>query len=230
MKLVILAAGEGVRMRPLTLDIPKPLIKILGKPIIEHIFLSLPLEISEVIVVVKYLGKKIQEYCGNEFYGKPITYVEGSPFGSASSFLAAKELLKDEERFLFIHGDDLPYKKDVERCLKERTCSLCFEVPDPWNSGVAIIGEDGFIKEIIEKSPNPPSNLVSNGVMVITNKIFECIPQKGDKNELSFSSMFGQYVKKEKVVPVYTEYGAGGFSSPSDIQRIEKILMNRPLL
>ena len=229
MKLIILAAGEGVRMRPLTLNTPKPLLKVLGKSIVDHIFASLPDEVTEAIIVVKYLGDKIREHCGDQFYGRPIRYVEGSSSGSAASFLEAKALLKDEDRFILIHGDDLPYKEDVKRCLKERTSSLCFEVPDPWNSGIVTIGPDGFIEKIIEKPANPVSNLASNGVMVLTNRIFECIPEKGNANELLFSSMFIQYITKERVVPVRTDYGIVGFATPSDIQRNEEMLMKRPI-
>ncbi len=230
MKLIILAAGEGLRMRPLTLDTPKPLLKILGKPIIDHIFLSLPPQVEEVIIVVRYLEDMIREHCGDKFYGRKITYIKGSPLGSAMSFLAAKEVLENEDRFLFIHGDDLPYIKDVEACLQHKSSCLCLEGADPSNHGVMTVDAQGCISEIIEKPTKPVSNLVNNGVMVLTNKIFECVPEKGNYNEIFFSTMLNEYVQKEKMVAVHAQFGLGGFTSPNDIQRIEKLMAKRPSL
>ena len=66
MKAVILAAGEGVRMRPLTNNCPKPMIKILGKPILHHIIDALPDEVNEIILVVGYLGDQIENYFGKD--------------------------------------------------------------------------------------------------------------------------------------------------------------------
>src|SRR3990167_2605925 len=66
MKAVILAAGEGKRMLPLTLTTPKPLLPVNGKPIIDYIFDSLPFEIDEVIIAVLYLGDKLKKYLSNE--------------------------------------------------------------------------------------------------------------------------------------------------------------------
>ncbi len=228
MKVIILAAGEGVRMRPLTLSTPKPLLLVGGRSILDHIFESLPSEITEAIIVVRYLGDKIRDYCGDNFYGRAITYVEGSPEGNAISFLQAKKFLENEERFLLIQGDELPYKKDVKECLNYTSSSLCFEVSDPWNHGVATLDHDGYLVEVIEKPKNPQTCLISNGLMVVTNKIFECIPEKDNKKEFYFSTMFNEYIKKVKVKAVCSKYGIGGFSSPDDIEIIEKLILKRP--
>jgi len=67
-----LAAGEGKRLRPLTLETPKPLLKIKGRPILDYTFSSLPEKISEVILVVGYKGEQIKNYLGDEFSGKKI--------------------------------------------------------------------------------------------------------------------------------------------------------------
>ena len=67
MQCVILAAGEGTRMRPLTLAMPKPLVPVCGVPLIEHIVRPLPKVIDELIIVIGYKGEMIREYCGEEF-------------------------------------------------------------------------------------------------------------------------------------------------------------------
>ena len=94
MKAIILAAGKGERMKPLTLTTPKPLLKIKDKPVIEYVIEALPPEVDEVIVVIRHLGEKIRQYLGSEFKGRKIFFAEGSDKGSAYSFLATKSFIK----------------------------------------------------------------------------------------------------------------------------------------
>ena len=117
MKAIILAAGSGKRMRPLTLDTPKPLLKIGGKTFLDHIFLALPPEIDEVVLVVGYLGEKIRAYCGDNFHGRKIHYAEGSSRGNAYSFLSAKPFFRKGEKFVVMYGDELVLKEELRRVL-----------------------------------------------------------------------------------------------------------------
>lgn len=226
MKVVILAAGEGQRMRPLTLKTPKPLIRVGGKTVLDHIFETLPPEIDEAIIAVKYLGEQIKEYCGKVFHGRPVTYVDGSEKGTAYSFLAAKPHLRDES-FLFVYGDELPRSEDIKNCLSYPLSILCWEVDDPWNHGIAVLRPDGTIAEIEEKPAHPKSRLLSDGVMVLNSKIFSYAPEKGAKGEFNFTDMLNHFVKEEKVKAVISKAPAGGFSTPADIERIENILIKR---
>ena len=230
MKAIILAAGKGERMLPLTKTIPKPLIPVSGRPILDRLFEAMPEEITDVMIVVLYLAEKIQEHCGNNFHGRKISYAQGSAEGNAKSFLAAKDFVRNEPRFLLLQGDELPYWKDIKHCLDFPSSTLCFEVEDPWNHGVAMLRPDGTIESVVEKPKEPASNLVNDGVMVLTPKIFDCFPEIGPMGEYYFSGMFNQYIKKEKVTAVKTQYGWVGFSSPADIIHIEEILKQRPAL
>lgn len=229
MKVVILAAGEGVRMRPLTDETPKPLLKIGGKTLLDWIFEALPKEVDEAIIAVRYLGDKIKDYCGNNFHGREIKYVLGSEKGTAYSFLATKEHLH-EDRFLFIYGDEFPLSEDVEKCLEYQASILCWEVNDPWNHGIANLRVDGTIGSIEEKPKEPKSNLLSNGVMVLNKKIFNYSPEKNGKTEYFFTDMVNKFVQEEKVMAVISEQGIGGISSPADIERVEKILKNKNII
>ena len=150
-RVIILAAGRGERMRPLTLTTPKPLIKVMGKTFLDYIFEALPDDIEEAVMVVKYLGDKIKKYCGDNFHGRKIYYAEGSDRGTTYSFLAAKEFLENEDRFLFIYGDELPHAEDVKNCLANKYSLLTWEEKDPWNHGVVFLKNDGAIAEIKEK-------------------------------------------------------------------------------
>ena len=223
MKVVILAAGEGMRMRPLTLDTPKPLLKIAGKTILDHIFEALPLEIDEAIIAVRYLEDKIKKHCGKEFHGRPVVYAEGSDLGNAYSFLAAKPYLKNE-RFMVVQGDELLTKEDFINCLAYPLSILCFEVPDPWNHAVATLRKDGSIEEMSEKPERAVGNLIANGLMVLNQTIFQYKPKQHPNGEFYFSSMLNQLIKKEKVMAVKAQRLVGGISTPADISRVEKLL------
>jgi len=138
MKCVILAAGRGERMMPLTAKTPKPLLKVNGIPIIDYVLASLPEEINEIIVVVKYLGDKIIRHLGKR---KGLMYVAGSDEGNVYSFLATRDYLKNE-RFLLIYGDEIPNPIDVERCLAKDLSILTFN--SGVKDGVMVLNTDIF--------------------------------------------------------------------------------------
>lgn len=225
MQAVILAAGEGIRMRPLTLTTPKPLLKVVGKTLLDYIFEALPVEISEVVIVTKYLGEQIRSYCGQVFHGRPIRYADGSDLGTAFSFLAAKPFITSG-RFLFLYGDEFPDQDDIKACLEYPASILCWEMPDPWNHGVAMLREDGTISEIVEKPERPTTNLIADGVMVLNEKIFSYQPEKKSNGEYYFTSMVNRFVHNERVMAVKSQQKIGGITTPADINRVEKLLIN----
>ncbi len=227
MKAVILAAGEGTRMRPLTLTTPKPLVPVNGKPIMEYIFDSLPHEITQVIIVTLYLGDKIKKHFGEAWNGKQITYVDGSNKGTAYSFLATKEYLANE-RFLLIQGDELTDKVDIDNCLAHEFSLLTFEPQDPTTCGMAYLRPDGTIKRIIEKPTKTISKIAVNGVMVLNTDIFWYVPAL-TKGEFYFSSMVDKFTRAHNVVPVQLQKTIIGITSPEDIERATKILEMRKI-
>ncbi|RJQ32473.1 hypothetical protein C4572_01040 [Candidatus Parcubacteria bacterium] len=229
MKVVILAAGEGRRMRPITLERPKPLIKINNKPILSHILESLPKEVEEVVLVVRYLAEKIKNFFGREFMDRKISYAAGSPLGTAHSFLAASKSIGREERFLALYGDELVLKEDIENCLKERFSVIVFKSEKPWAGGVAKIDQSGYLINIEEKPENPSSDMVAGGIMVIDGGIFECEAARGAKGEYYLSALLAQFAKKKKVKAVISEEFLGDITTPEDIKRIELKMKLREL-
>lgn len=225
MRCVILAAGKGERMMPLTLKTPKPLLKVNGKRAIDYVLESLPSEIDEIIIVVKYLGHQIKKYVGLKNRGRKIRYALGSDKGTAYSFLAAKKYLK-KERFLFIYGDEIPNSWNVKACLSKNLSILVFKSRCPQANGIAYLRKDGSIKRIIEKPKNPKSDLATDGVMVLNTDIFKYKPGK-IKNEYYFSTMVGSFVRDHKVFPVKAKHFIGDLSAPKDIERVGKILRAR---
>ena len=225
MKAVILAAGEGKRMSPLTLQTPKPLLEVNGRPIINYVLESFTPEIDEAIVVVKYLGGQIKKHIGKKYRGMSIRYVLGSDKGNAYSFMAAEKYLKNE-RFLTVYGDEIPDPEDVKNCLAKDLSILVFESQNPRAHGIAYPRKDGTIKRIVEKPKNPTSNLGVDGLMVLNTNIFN-YPPTFTKSEYYFSAMAGSFVHDHKVFFVKARDFVGDLTTPDDLVRVGNILRKR---
>ena len=111
MQVIILAGGKGKRLSPLTDKIPKPLTKIRGQYIIDHIISSLPDEINEIIVIVHHLKAKIRQHLENK--REQMTFIsQGDVIGTYGALLRAKEKIKD--RFSVLNSDDLQDTKELK--------------------------------------------------------------------------------------------------------------------
>lgn len=211
-------------MRPLTFTIPKPLLKIGGKPIIDRIISVLPEEITELVVVVRYLGDQIKNYLGGEFAGRRIHFAEGSEKGTAYSFLAARDFFRNGERFLFIYGDELVIAEDVISCLEKDLGIVVFESDKPQLHGMVDLNKDGSVGALIEKPQKSKSILAVDGVMVLNSDIFNYVPAANETGEYYFTSLLNQFVNNKTVWPVKSVGFIGDITTPEDIGRIEKIL------
>ena len=117
MQAIILAAGKGTRLGKLSQNIPKPLIKVGPKKLIEHSLSNLPQEVDEVIIVVGYMKNKIIAHLGNDFENRKITYIEQKELlGTGHAVNLCQRLIKDQ--FIVMMGDDIYSTKDMARCNK----------------------------------------------------------------------------------------------------------------
>jgi NDP-sugar pyrophosphorylase family protein len=147
MKAIILAAGKGTRMGDLTKDTPKPLLTINGKTLLEYKLDVLPEGISEVVIVIGYLGEKIKSHLGEKYKNKKLTYVEVEPLGTGFAVWSAQEHLA--EQFIVMCGDDLYSREDIQKCIEYDFSSLIFKTSEP-QSGGKIILKENFIDDIQE--------------------------------------------------------------------------------
>jgi UDP-N-acetylglucosamine diphosphorylase / glucose-1-phosphate thymidylyltransferase / UDP-N-acetylgalactosamine diphosphorylase / glucosamine-1-phosphate N-acetyltransferase / galactosamine-1-phosphate N-acetyltransferase len=222
MQCVILAAGKGTRLRPLTDNCPKPLVKVGGKTLLDHIVEALPTAVDELIIVVGYLGEQIREYCGTEFHGRKVTYVEQvEQNGTARALWLCKELLHG--RFLFMFADDIHGRNDIARVTSYSRGMLTMTSDNPERFGVVVRNPDGTLAEMIEKPTHPPSNLVSTGVMVLDENIFKFEPKTPVKGEFYLTEVIERYAK-EYPLAVVEEYLWIPVGYPEDIERAERIL------
>ena len=192
MKAVVLAAGQGTRLRPLTEDKPKALVEVAGRPILSHCFdRLLELDVDELLVVVGYKKEKLIEYYGDAYEGVPITYAhQREPEGLAHALLTVEEHIDDD--FALMLGDNVfdANLADVINRQREARADAAFlveEVPyeDASRYGVCDTNDYGEIVEVVEKPDEPPSNLVMTGFYTFTPEIFHAchLVQPSDRGE-----------------------------------------------
>lgn len=223
-KAIILAAGEGKRLHPLTLEVPKPLVRISGKPILEHIWNSLPDAISEVILVIGYKGQMVRDYFGDEFKNKKIKYIyQEKPLGTGHALILCKSFINKGEKFLFMYSDDLHSKDGLSNLLNHDLAILVAEHPDPKRFGVVLVDEKNKILEIEEKPEIPKSNLVSVGVYLFDDRIFNYKASRNPNGEYYVTDLIGDLVK---YYPVYAEKTSfwHPIGYPEDVIIAEKLL------
>jgi glucose-1-phosphate thymidylyltransferase len=192
MRAVVLAAGKGTRLKPLTDDKPKALVEVAGKPLIEHVFDSLvDLGLDEFVVVVGYFAEQIIERYGDEYREIPITYAhQREQLGLAHALLQAEPYIDDD--FVLMLGDNI-FRANLgdvlNRQVEDRADAafLVEEVPyeEASRYGVCRTNEFGEIVELIEKPDDPPSNLVMTGFYTFTPAIFHAchLVQPSDRGE-----------------------------------------------
>ncbi|WP_418286687.1 UTP--glucose-1-phosphate uridylyltransferase AglF [Halorubrum sp. DTA46] len=192
MQAVVLAAGKGTRLRPLTDDKPKVLVEVNGKPLIEDVFENLiACGASEFILVVGYKKEQIIDRYGDDYKGVPITYAhQREQLGLAHAILQAEPYVDDD--FMLMLGDNVfrgNLADVVNRQTEERADAafLVEEVPyeEASRYGVLDTNEYGEITEVVEKPDDPPSNLVMTGFYTFTSEIFHAchLVQPSDRGE-----------------------------------------------
>ncbi|HEV2713596.1 MAG TPA: nucleotidyltransferase family protein [Gaiellaceae bacterium] len=184
MKAVVMAGGEGTRLRPLTSNQPKPMVSIVGKPCMEHIIeLARGHGFEDVIVTVAFLPQAIRSYFGDgSSLGINIEYsVEESPLGTAGSVRLASGLLDDT--FLVISGDalcDFDLAKLVE-FHRERGAAATIalkRVENPLEFGIVVTDSDGRVERFLEKPSWSQvfSDTINTGVYVLEPGVLKHVP------------------------------------------------------
>lgn len=214
MKAVVMAGGDGARLRPLTIGRPKPMVPLVNKPVMLHIIELLKHHgITDIVVTLRYLATVIQDFFGDGSHlGMNITYVvEDSPLGTAGSVKHAAQYL--DETFLVISGDALT-DFDLQAIInahKERevlaTIALA-HVPNPLEYGVVVTNEQDYVSRFLEKPgwAELISDTVNTGIYVLEPEALDLIPANRayDFSMELFPAML------EKSIPIYG-YVANGY-------------------
>jgi glucose-1-phosphate thymidylyltransferase len=183
---VVLAAGEGTRMRPLTADTPKALVPVAGSPLISYAFDSLvSVGVDRLVVVIGYRGEEIAEYYGQSYHGTPIRYVEQSKrLGTAHALKQAIPIA--EAPIVLMNGDNIcranldgvvARHRDTDAAATLLVESVSRE--QARTTGVVETDADGRPTGFVEKPDTPPSTLVTRGFSVFGPQIGPAIERIG---------------------------------------------------
>lgn len=178
MKAIIPVAGAGTKLRPHTYTQPKALIPIAGKTILSFIVDQLhEAGINEFIFIVGYLGEKIQDYVKQTYPDLTTHFVfQNERQGTGHAIELTRNIVGDDEVFVAL-GDTI-CEYDVKEVVNSPYSMLGIKkVDDPRNFGVASVGEDGFIEQVVEKPAIPKSNMALVGLYKIkeTQFLYECL-------------------------------------------------------
>ena len=184
MKAVVMAGGEGSRLRPVTANRPKPLTPVVNRPIMAHIVDLLRRHgITEVCTTLHYLAHEIQAYFGDgsEFGVSMSHFIEDTPLGTAGSVKQAEQMLKDGT-FVIISGDaltdiDLTAALEWHRAKGSVATLVLSRVPNPLEFGIVITQEDGRIQRFLEKPgwSEVFSDTVNTGIYILEPEILDRI-------------------------------------------------------
>jgi UDP-N-acetylglucosamine diphosphorylase/glucosamine-1-phosphate N-acetyltransferase len=186
MKAAVLAAGEGVRLQPITTNRPKHLIRVGGKPILEHCLEAVKASgITEAVVVTHYMGDAIRQHLGDgDKLGLKVEYAEQATVLGTGNAVSVVEPHVDDD-FVLVYGDLLfapdAIKNVVHSLEKEKPAAVMAVVPveAPENYGVVELENDNHVKRIIEKPivGQAPSHLANAGIYAFSPEIFNKIRQ-----------------------------------------------------
>jgi UDP-N-acetylglucosamine diphosphorylase/glucosamine-1-phosphate N-acetyltransferase len=237
MQTIILAGGEGRRVFPLAVNNPKPMFRLLGKPLIHHtIDILKEAGLEDYVVVVGHKGEKIKEYLedGSKF-GVNIKYTtQRRSLGMADALKTAEKLAQDN--FFVVNADDVfeaSLIKKMNEQFRQGDAEIILaskQVKEPRKFGIIRV-EDERVIDFVEKPPKgkEPSNLAIVGVYILTRKIFDYY-EKIPVSDHQYEDAILHFIKNKNVVKAISYDGFfAGYKYPWDLFTINKYLMDKKL-
>jgi bifunctional UDP-N-acetylglucosamine pyrophosphorylase/glucosamine-1-phosphate N-acetyltransferase len=203
MQTLILAAGQGTRMRPLTEQRPKPMLPVAGQPLVAHTATAaIDAGASRLVLVVGYEGDAVRSFFGREFKGVPVDYaVQDQQRGTADAVRAGAAKL-DNKPFAVLNGDNL-YDSEALTELFDRGPSVgSYQVASPSAYGVLDI-KDGQVTSVVEKPDTPPSNVINTGAYVFPAAAQDWLDvESSERDELEVTDVLNRACEETAVTAV----------------------------
>jgi len=238
MQVVVLAAGQGTRLRPLTENKPKGMVEVNDKPILTHCFEQVvDLGADELVVVVGYQKEAIIDHYGDSFEGVPITYAhQREQLGLAHALLCVEEHIEGD--FMLMLGDnifDANLEDVIRRHNEDRADAVFLTEEVPWEEasryGVCNTNAYGEITEVVEKPDEPESNLVMTGFYTFTPAIFHAckLVQPSNRGEYELSEAVDLLIRSGRTIDALRIDGWRiDVGYPEDRERAEQRLQEAP--
>jgi bifunctional UDP-N-acetylglucosamine pyrophosphorylase/glucosamine-1-phosphate N-acetyltransferase len=199
---VILAAGEGRRMRPLSKLTPKPMLPVLDRPIAAHVAdAAVAAGADELVFVVGYEADHVRAYFGDTYAGVPVSYADqGTPEGTADAVAAARPHV--DGPFAVLNGDNLYDPEAISDLFDAGPAVLAHRVPNPSEYGV-LSTRDGAVTDIVEKPAVPPTELANAGAYVLPPEALSWLDvPRSERGEHELTDVIARAVRTRRVAVV----------------------------
>lgn len=227
MQAIILAAGEGTRLRPFTMSKPKVMLPIGNKPILAYVVKSLVDNgLKEIIIVVGYKKERIMSFFGDgSKFGAKITYVtQEKQLGTAHALLQVKHLIK--ESFVLVSGDNIIDKESVSRIIHHNNPAvLVTESEQPSKYGVIEL-EDDHVVNIIEKPERKIGNIINTGVYRFDKDIFTMVENGVKDGVYGITEMLRLGITELRLDAVRTDKGWNDAVYPWDLIKLNETALD----
>ncbi|MBC63844.1 MAG: nucleotidyltransferase [Chloroflexi bacterium] len=224
-----IVGGKGERLKPLTNQIPKPMVKINGIPIIEHQVNWMKSQgITDVIFLCGYLGEKIQDHFGDgsKFGIRTKYYFEKSPLGRGGAIKKGMDFVPDNTNLLVTNGDIITNQEIqpiINSHIKSKVICTVMLVPYISQYGVVINDKDDYIKSFDEKGKLP--YWINAGVYIMNSSIKNLLPDIGDHENTTFTSL----LKEKQLFGFRSKKIWSSIESIKDLLEMEKKMKNGDL-
>ncbi|CAN5485309.1 N/A [soil metagenome] len=192
MDCIILAAGKGTRLRPHTNTVPKPLLPVQGRPILDWIIGALP-PVDRLIVVVNYLAEQIEDYLKTQTHVKrwsTVTQVEAR--GTGDALMSCKSAMTSD-RVMVLNGDDLIGRADLLKLSQVPMGILAHAVEEPASFGIIFPNPDNTLKSILEKPEDlEPPQLANIGGYLFPKRVFDLTLPLSSRGEYEITDAVSQ--------------------------------------
>jgi dTDP-glucose pyrophosphorylase len=203
---IILAAGLGTRLRPHTLTVPKPLLPVRGRPILDWALGALPGAVDRVLVVTHYLADQVDAYLGSQtHFEKWQTVFQAQPRGTGDALRACREHVRSD-RFLVLNGDDLYGARDLAALSRCPAGLLCQPVDEPRRFGIAFLKPNGKLEKLVEKPDLDGRQLANTGAYLFPRSVFEIDIQLSARGEYEITDFVSGLAARGDVDVVEAKY------------------------
>jgi bifunctional UDP-N-acetylglucosamine pyrophosphorylase/glucosamine-1-phosphate N-acetyltransferase len=206
MDAIILAAGLGTRLRPHTLNTPKPLLPVQGRPILDWSLGALPRAVNRVIVVVHYLADQIEQYLrGQKHFAEWTTVHQVQPRGTGDALRSCREQLRSDH-FLVLNGDDLYGAADLAKLAACPAGLLVRPVDEPRRFGIAFLRPDGMLEKLVEKPDLDGRQLANTGAYIFPKEVFSIELKLSARGEYEITDYVSALAARQPVHVVEANY------------------------